>query len=104
MIRDSKEQSLKDRKCTHGICSLLRFYVQNDERCNEFLKAAFIHIYGEYKPFPIEGDASGFHKNRDKFSPNTNHGKARMELLDKLIAFARASDEAMLIELNSVGI
>ncbi|QOE32710.1 hypothetical protein CPT_Muenster_544 [Klebsiella phage Muenster] len=103
-LRDSKEYGLSDRKKTHGICELLRFYVRDNERCNDFIKAAFIHIYGAYQPFPIEGDSRGYHKNLDKWNPRTQHGKTRLELLDKLITFADMTENLMLIELNNIGI
>lgn len=103
-LRDSKESGLQDRKKTHGICELLKFYMQDNERCNEFLKEAVIHIYGAYEPFPIEGDSRGYHKNLDKWNPRTQHGKDRLELLDKLIAFSEQEYHDLLIELNKVGI
>lgn len=103
-LRDSKDPGLKDRKSTHGICELLRFYVQNKDSCNEFLKAAFISIYEKYEPFPIEGDSKTYHKNREKWNPKTNHGKARLELLDKMIAFAEEEHSVLLSELNKIGL
>lgn len=103
-LRDSEEPGLKDRKKTHGICELLKFYMQDNERCNDFIRSAFTHIYGSYVPFPIEGECRDYHKNMDKWNPSTKHGKARLELLDKMIAFAEEMENLMLIELNDIGI
>lgn len=103
-LRDSKESGLSDRKKTHGICELLKFYIQDNERCNDFIRSAFIHIYGSYVAFPIEGDARGYHKNLDKWNARDKHGKARLELLDKLISYSEHEHNQLLIELNKVGI
>lgn len=98
-----KDPSL--RKTSHGICYNLeywyRFSIQDNaalakEHTHAFIKDAFTHIYGKYLPFPIEGDADDacklHHKTLNKWD-NSKYGKARLELLDKMIEYAELIEE-----------
>lgn len=92
------QQDPELRKETWGICYNLKYWYQHissrsitdraktERECNEFLVEVFTHIYGEYLPFPIEGDSKLHHKSTNKWD-NSKYGKARKELLDKMVDY-----------------
>jgi len=75
-------------KPNHGICINLMFKLDCTDCISEFTNQAFTQIYGNEDSYPIEGNSLGYIQNKDKWNPDTEYGKKRLELLDKLIEFA----------------
>lgn len=93
------------RHVNDGICSnLSRVYNPKNEpdkqlKQQQFLRAAFTHIYGKnYAVFPIEKGYTEYYLNKDKWDSSTEYGKARLELLDKMIYVAEQIEELPVVQ------
>lgn len=75
-------------KPNHGICVNLMLTLDCTDCISEFADTAFEQIYGSSVSYPIEGTSLSYIQNKDKWNPDTEYGKKRLELLDKLIEFA----------------
>lgn len=55
---------------------------------SSFIHNSFVEIFGEYLSSPVEGDIIGYLENTRKWDKETDMGLRRLDLLDKMIAYA----------------
>lgn len=101
-IRDNPQSRHKN----YGICANLTmaYNPKNDPdkqlEQQKFIRAAFTTIYGNnYSIYPIEKGYTEYYLNTDKWDSSTEYGKARLELLDKMIDLSFAIDNLPVFEL-----
>lgn len=79
-----------DLHANHGICINLYIKVDPVHLVSDFLEAAFIQKFGSGECYPIEGSYDGYLADKDKWNPETEFGKKRIELLDFLIQYCNS--------------
>lgn len=70
-----------------GLCYNIAFRLNNKRLADKFMVQALTHINGKWEPYPIEGEQRKYELLLNKYAPNNNFGKKRLELLDALIQY-----------------
>lgn len=70
----------------HGICNNLYLKVDDTDTVESFIWLCFEKKYGDAEiAYPI-GDSAAYHADKDKWNPDSEYGKQRLELLDFMIS------------------
>lgn len=87
MKLDLKKKEPTFTRVRFGICHNLSFRLGSDRLVQKFMCDALEEINGKWEPYPIEGDHRKYELLLNKYDPNNNFGKKRLELLDALIQY-----------------
>lgn len=87
MKLDLKKKEPTFTRVRFGICHNISFRLSDTRLSHKFMRDALIHINGKWEPYPIEGEQRKYELLLNKYDPNNNYGKKRLELLDALIQY-----------------
>lgn len=87
-LQDLKAGNIEDR--SKGICFNMNWKLGDLPVLDYsgFIHNSFVDIFGQYIPSPVEGDIIGYLENTRKWDKETDMGLRRLDLLDKMIAYA----------------
>lgn len=87
-LLELKAGEIEDR--SKGICFNMQWKLGDLKvwEYSGFIHECFVEIFGEYNPSPVEGDIIGYLENNRKWDKETDMGLRRLDLLDKMIAYA----------------
>lgn len=87
-LQDLKAGNIEDS--SKGICFNLAWKVdvRGCYMADEFIEKCFTNIFGKHVSSPVEGDIISYLNNQHKWDKETDMGLRRLDLLDKMIAYA----------------
>lgn len=84
---DLKRKEPVFTRTNSGLCYNIAFRLGDKRLTDKFMVDALTHINGRWEPYPIEGEQRKYELLLNKYAPNNNFGKKRLELLNALIQY-----------------